>query len=131
MTARYEVDVELALRGARVDVGETGWCADCDEPVHEGAAVTVLARTRTGGWDVERLWCPVCAPTELDAESRDGEGVALAEGTLAIVLSSQQAWLAICEPDVLEWTGQRLNRLATNSPDAALRGRPMTSRHRS
>jgi len=109
MTARYEVDVELALRGARVDLGETGWCADCGEPLYEGAPVTVLARTRSGGWDIERLWCPRCAPADCEATTRDGEGVALAEGTLGIVLEGSQAWLMLVRPDVLVWVAPREN----------------------
>jgi hypothetical protein len=100
---RYAVDVETALQGARVDVGEAAWCADADAPIYEGAPITVLARTRTEGWDIERVWCAHHALTELDAEPRDGEGIALAEGELVVVLDDQQAWTAIVRPDVLEW----------------------------
>lgn len=103
MSAKYTVDVEVALQGARIDVGETLWCDDCLGELHEGAPVTIVARTRSDGWDVERVWCARHGPTELDAEPRDGEGIALAEGTAILALDDQQVWVTFVRPDVLEW----------------------------
>ena len=103
MTPQFRVDVSTALAGTRVDVGESVHCAECDGRFHEGAPVTIVARTRTGGWDVEQVFGPHCAPAELEADRRDGEGLALAEAELAVVLSGQQAWMMVTEVDVLEW----------------------------
>ena len=65
--------------------------------------VTVVARTRGSGWDVDVIYGPHCAPAELAADRRDGEGIALAEAELAVVLSGQQAWMTVVRVDVLEW----------------------------
>jgi len=108
VTPRFRVDVATALEGARVDVGEAVHCADCDGRFHEGAPVTVIARTRSGGWDVEAVYGPQCAPDTLDVERRNGEGVALAEAELAVVLSGQQAWMMITRVDVLEWRSPKI-----------------------
>lgn len=103
MTPKFAVDVEVALQGTKVDVGEAVHCDGCDATFHEGAPVTIVARTRGDGWDIETVYGPHCAPTELQADRRDGEGVALAEAELAIVLSAQQAWLIVTRVDVLAW----------------------------
>lgn len=58
------VDLEVALEGTRVDVGETIHCAGCDGRFYEGARFTIVARTRSGGWDVKRVFGPHCAPDE-------------------------------------------------------------------
>ena len=102
-TPRFRVDVATALEGARVDVGEAVHCADCDGRFHEGAPVTVIARTRSGGWDVEAVFGPHCAPDDLDADRRDGEGTVLAEAELVVTMGRQQSWLALTRVDVLEW----------------------------
>ena len=104
MTTTCRVTVEEALRGLRIDVGETTRATTTDQRLTEGHPVTVLARQRSDGWDAERVWTPHAAPTDLERfERRDGEGLALVEGELAVVLSQQQAWLMLVRPDVLEW----------------------------
>jgi hypothetical protein len=96
------------LEGARVDVGEAVHCADCDGRFHEGAPVTVIARLRSTGWDVEEVFGPQCAPSDLGEYSRrDGEAIVLAECELASVMSRQQSWLAVTRADVLEWIEPR------------------------
>lgn len=87
--------VEIALWDARIDVGD--WtCAMTRTAVHSTRApVTILARKRLDVWNIDWIWCAHCAPTDLDADCRDSEGIALAEGTLAAVLLDQQAWLTI------------------------------------
>jgi len=40
MTARFAVDVEVALQGTRVDQGEFVHCAGCTERLFEGRPVT-------------------------------------------------------------------------------------------
>jgi hypothetical protein len=99
----HAVDVRTALQGTKVDVGEAVHCHSCDGRFYEVAPVTVVARTRSEGWDIETIYGPYCAPTELDIERRDGEGIALVEAELAVVLSGQQAWMIITRIDVLEW----------------------------
>jgi hypothetical protein len=108
MTARYAVDLEVALEGTRVDVGQRIHCDRCDGRFHEGAPVTVVARLRSTGWDVEEVCGPQCAPSDLsEYQPRDGEGIVLAECELAIVTGRQQAWLALTRVDVLEWREPR------------------------
>jgi len=104
MSARYDVDVEQHLRGARIDTGESACCRTCAGRMYEGQPVTVVARLRsTGRWDVEAVFGPHCAPTDLsEYRRRDGEGVALVEGELAIVMGRQQSWVMLAMPDVLE-----------------------------
>jgi hypothetical protein len=88
MTARYAVDLEVALEGTRVDVGQRIHCDRCDGRFHEGAPITVVARLRSTGWDVEQVYGPQCAPETLgEYQRRDGEGIALVEAELAVVLS--------------------------------------------
>jgi hypothetical protein len=103
----FAVDIATALQGVKVDVGEVVHCDGCDGRFYEGAPVTAIARTRTGGWDIETIFGPHCAPDTLDAERRDSEGIALAEAELAVVLSGQQAWMMITRVDVLEWKPPR------------------------
>jgi hypothetical protein len=101
---QYRVDLEVALEGCRVDVGQRIHRDRCDGRFHEGAPVTVVARLRSTGWDVERVYGPQCAPETLDEyRSRDGEGIALVEAELAIVMARQQSWLSLTRADVLEW----------------------------
>jgi len=107
VTPRFRVDVATALEGTRVDVGEAVHCADCDGRFHEGAPVTVIARTRSDGWDVEAVFGPQCAPDALDAKRRDGEGIVLAEAELVVAMGRQQSWLALTRVDVLEWKPPR------------------------
>jgi len=99
VTPRFRVDVATALEGARVDVGEAVHCDGCDGRFHEGAPVTVIARTRSDGWDVEAVFGPQCAPDNLNAKRRDGESVALAEaaatGKLYIQLRLNRGSFAI------------------------------------
>lgn len=103
MMPTYTADVTTALQGEKADVGEAVHCDGCDGRFYEGAPVVVVARTRSGGWDVETVYGPHCAPSELEIGRRDGEGIALAEAELAVVLSAQQAWMMITRVDVLEW----------------------------
>ncbi|WP_135823068.1 hypothetical protein [Halostella litorea] len=108
MTAEFRVDVETALRGAQVDTGEMVHCLGCTAQLFEGRPVTVIARTRTGGWDVEAVFCAQCAPDELaGVERRDSEGIALAEAELATVTRRQQVWLSLVLVDVLGWIEPR------------------------
>ena len=108
MTRQFRVDVATALQGTRVDVGEAVHCVGCDGRFYEGAPVTIVARTRSDGWDIERVFGPHCAPGSLDEyDRRDGEGLALAEAELAVVLSGQQAWMMVTSVDVLEWLAPR------------------------
>jgi hypothetical protein len=96
------------LEGARVDVGEVVHCADCDGRFHEGAPVTVIARTRSTGWDVKAVFGPQCAPENLNVDRRDGEGIVLAEAELVVAMGRQQSWLALTRVDVLEWTSPKI-----------------------
>jgi hypothetical protein len=104
MSPRFAVDVAESIQGTRVDVGETAHCAGCDARMHEGHPITVVARHRSSGWDIEVVFGPQCAPTDLsEYQSRAGEAVALVEGELGIVMGRHQSWLLLVRPDVLEW----------------------------
>lgn len=108
MSAQYAVDLEVALEGTEVDVGERIHCDGCDGRFHEGAPVAIVARLRSTGWDIEQVYGPQCQPADLeDYQRRDGEGIVLAEAELAIAMGRQQSWLTLTRADVLEWTAPR------------------------
>ena len=102
VTTTCRVTLEEALRGLRIDVGETTRATTTDQRLTEGHPVTVLARQRSGGWDADRVWTPHGAPVALEGfDARNGDGLPLVEGELAVVLSQQQSWLMLVRPDVL------------------------------
>jgi hypothetical protein len=104
----FSADVETVLQGTKVDVGEAVHCDGCDGRFHEGAPVSVVARLWSTGWDVEEAFGPQCAPSDLsEYQPRDGEGIALVEAELAIVMARQQSWLSLTRADVLEWKPPR------------------------
>jgi len=105
MTPRFTVDVAEGLQGTRIDADESTCCETCGARMFESQPVTAVARLRlTGRWDIEEVYGPWCAPESLENyKPRDGEGVALVEGELGIVMERQQSWLMLATPDVLEW----------------------------
>jgi hypothetical protein len=104
-TPQFRVDIETGLQGIQLDVGESVRCETSETAMYEGQPITVLARLRsTGRWDVEAVFAPSHAPATLDGiMRRDGEGLALAEGRVGVVLSDQQAWTTIIAPEVVAW----------------------------
>ena len=106
-TPQFRVDIATALQGTQLDVGEAIQCSISGQQLYEGHPITVLVRLRsTGRWDVEAVYAPSDAPKDLEGVTRRaGEGLALAEGRVGVVLSDQQAWTTIVAPTVVEWQG--------------------------
>lgn len=100
--------VEQALRGHPLGTPDGVRCAGCCALVGEGEPCTVYVcrLDGEGRFDVPRLWCAGCAPTDLSPGRVERY---LVEGTVghASDVTRQACWLALVEPEVADADGHQ------------------------
>jgi hypothetical protein len=102
------VAIEEALCGRELPEGQPEHCRRCGGELYEGQSAT-LRVTRTTGetrWEIVAIWCPVCAPHELEASTLGAED-ALVEIEIAMGQLHPDSWLLAVRPDVIDMTGAR------------------------
>jgi len=102
------VAIEEALCGRELPDDQPEHCRRCGGELYEGQPAT-LRVTRTTGetrWEIVAIWCPVCAPIELESSTLGAED-ALVEIEIAVGQLHPATWLQAARPDVIDTASAR------------------------
>ncbi|SNZ18237.1 hypothetical protein SAMN06269185_3304 [Natronoarchaeum philippinense] len=95
--------IEQAICGRELPNDQPEHCRRCGGELWEGQPAT-LRVTRTTGetrWEIVGIWCPVCAPHELESSTLGAEDT-LVEIEIAAGQLHPETWLQAVRPDVID-----------------------------